>query len=289
MRDQVANNKSIAENNLNETKHRQEKSAKDQSLTNSTSSSTQLEPHKDSPKESGSLNKFRETLKDVLEEITSLEVNTIIVSKIELKSFDVKTFYGDLRYKTDEGLQDIKKSLLKRSAELKKMGSSASQDDLDRYNEDLDIYKKADNDFRDRQNTEDPRKKEQFEMEQVCYQELNSKIAQLKIVKKGDDLIAKDGDMITDSTMIRYFRKLWEIEQSVLNGERIFAQTKFHLDGDSTNRFIEDLFISGRDPMITKLVFDLHNNAVENAQKQWTNLITTCVDLVKALIPYRSN
>jgi hypothetical protein len=76
-----------------------------------------------------------------------------------------------------------------------------------------------------------------------------------------------------------------------LNGERIYAQTKFQLDGDLNNRFLDDLFTPNRskiDPSIAKLVFDLHHQAVDNAEKQWSGLITTCVNLVKDLMPFRS-
>jgi hypothetical protein len=31
----------------------------------------------------------------------------------------------------------------------------------------------------------------------------------------------------------------------------------------------------------------LHHQAVENAEKQWTGLIMTCVNLVKELMPFR--
>jgi hypothetical protein len=100
-----------------------------------------------------------------------------------------------------------------------------------------------------------------------------------------------DGEVIIDGQAIRNLRKLWEFEQSVLNGDRIYAQTKFALDGDLTNRFIDDLFMPSKskiDPKMAQLIFDLHRQGVENAQKQWSGLINTCVNLVKELIPFRA-
>jgi hypothetical protein len=287
MQDRATNNKSNAEADANQVKSDGKKPISKSSELAPTASNKPAPP-KDGAGESTTLHKFRETIKDVLEEITVLEVNTMIVSHIPITRFDAKVFYEDLledvMYKTEEGLQDIKRVLLDRSKDLQKQGSAVAQADLDRYNRDLEIYKRAERAFISRQSLTDPRQKELFEMEQACYEELAQKILKLDIPKD------VDGNVNPDAPMIRYFRKLWEFEQSMLNGERIYAQTRFQLDGDLNNRFLDDLFISNRskiDPKMAKLVFDLHHQAVENAQKQWTGLITTCVNLVKDLMPFR--
>jgi hypothetical protein len=280
MQDQATNNKVNAENQPTRIKSDRVK------LATNTEPTTPIK--NDGAGESTTLNKFRETIKDVLEEITVLEVNTMIVSHIPITRFDARQFYSDLleniMYRTEEGLQDIRRSLLDRSKELQKQGSTASQTELDRYNRDLEIYKRAERSFNNRQNLTDPRKKEQFEIEQACYEELADKVLQLDIPKD------VEGRIIPDAPMIRYFRKLWELEQSILNGERVYAQTRFQLDGDLTNRFLDDLFVPARskiDPKMAKLVFDLHHQAVENAEKQWSGLILTCVNLVKDLMQFR--
>lgn len=281
MQDQATNNKVNAENAPTRIKSGRVK------LANNTKPS--IPTKKDGAGESTTLNKFRETIKDVLEEITVLEVNTMIVSHIPITRFDARQFYSDLleniMYKTEEGLQDIRRSLLDRSKELQKQGSVASQNELDRYNRDLEIYKRAERSFNNRQNLTEPRQKEQFEIEQAYYEELADKVLQLDITKDAE------GRIIPDAPMIRYFRKLWELEQSILNGERVYAQTRFELDGDLTNRFLDDLFVPARskiDPKMAKLVFDLHHQAVENAEKQWSGLILTCVNLVKDLMQFRA-
>jgi hypothetical protein len=288
MRDLATNNKSNAEDDSNRVKANGNKPVKKSSEL-ATNASSKAVPTKDGAGESTTLHKFRETIKDVLEEITTLEVNTMIVSHIPIARFDAKQFYADLlenaMYKTEEGLQDIKRVLLDRSKELQKKGSAATQTELDRYNRDLEIYKRAERLFSSHQNLSDSKQKEQFEVEQACYEELAKKIMLMDLPKDAD------GELVPDAPTIRYFRKLWEFEQSMLNGERIYAQTKFQLDGDLNNRFLDDLFISTRskiDPKMAKLIFDLHHQAVENAEKQWTGLIMTCVNLVKDLMPFRS-
>ena len=259
--------------------------------------------------ESVSLNNFRETLKEVLEEITSLEVNTMIVGRITMTSFDAKEFYlqliEDVMYKTERGLQDVKESLLNRSTELKKKGALLPQQsrapmlpkeaqvideyrsELTSYNQDLENYKDAEKNFSDRQNLTDPDDKVQFGLEQSCYEMLAKQILKLNIPKD-----EKTGEVIIDGKALRSLRKLWEFEQSVLNGDRIYAQTKFSLDGDLTNRFIDDLFMPSKgkgkiDPKMVGLVFDLHRQGVENAQKQWSGLIETCIGLIKNLMQFR--
>ncbi|WP_271254618.1 hypothetical protein [Pseudanabaena sp. Chao 1811] len=302
--DRATSNKGIAEDTTNQIKSRREQPAKQSAsdLVVVTKAAA-----KDSEGQSTSLNNFRETLKDVLEEITSLEVNTMIVGNIPMKKFDAKEFYQDLsnniKYKTEEGLQNVKESLLERSTQLKQKGFSLPQQtstpllpkeaavieqyraELTRYNQDLEVYKESEFIFNERKNSLDPQEKAKFIAEESCYIEMSRQLMKLDI--KTD----ADGEVIVDAQMIRYFRKLWEFEQSVLNGDRIYAQTKFHLDGDLTNRFIEDLFTLNKskiDPKMTQLIFDLHRQGVENAQKQWSGLIETCVNLVKSLMPFRS-
>ncbi len=266
-----------------------------------------LVPHKDGAGESTSLKNFRDAIKDVLEEITSLEINTLIVSNIPIAKFDAKEFYLELiekiMYRTEEGLGEVKESLLERSAQLKQKGLSLPQQtatpllpkealviaeyraELTRYNDDLESYKEYERFFNDRRNCLNQAEKEQFALEEACYEQLAKQVLKMDIQKDAD------GKLIVDAQIIRCLRKAWEFEQSVLNGDHIYAQTKFHLDGDLTNRFINDLFIPTKskiDPKMAQLVFDLHRQGVENAQKQWTGLIMTCVNLVKDLMPFRA-
>ncbi|MBD2177411.1 hypothetical protein H6F42_10855 [Pseudanabaena sp. FACHB-1998] len=307
--DKSADHKSKTSDDTIQLNPRRKMASNKQSLNSSPISSDQNSSPKpkDGEGQSASLNSFRETMKDVLEEITSLEINTMIVGQIPMKKFDIKDFYMELveniMYKTEEGLQDVKEALLGRSAKLKQKGLLLPQQsttpllpkeallieeyraELTQYNQDLETYKEAERVFNEYKNSSDPQKKDKFELEQSCYRELAKRIFKLDIKKD------EHGEIVPDGQMIRYFRKLWEFEQYVLNGERIYAQTKFHLDGDLTNRFLDDLFIPSKskiDPKMAQLVFDLHRQGVENAQKQWSGLIETCVNLVKSLMPFRT-
>lgn len=307
--DEATNNKSNSEDTVIQIKSRRKKSVNQPDLDQSSVPTAAAKPAPVKDGESTSLNNFRETLKEVLEEITSLEVNTMIVGRITMTSFDAKEFYlqliEDVMYKTERGLQDVKESLLNRSTELKKKGALLPQQtrapmlpkeaqiideyraELTSYNQDLETYKDAERDFVDRQSSTDPDDKVQFALEQACYEQLAKQVLKLNIPKDKDT-----GEALIDGKALRSLRKLWEFEQSVLNGDRIYAQTKFSLDGDLTNRFIDDLFMPSKsngkiDPKMVGLVFDLHRQGVENAQKQWSGLIETCVGLLKNLMQFR--
>ncbi len=295
----LTNNNKSSNKSSNESKNSNEQATTN--LTTTANSSNQLVASKKSAGEgssqSGSLNDFRETIKDVLEQITWLEVNTMIVGSITLTKFDPQGFYADLiektTYKNEEELREMKKALLQRNTDLKQKVTLLSQTELDRhnrdleiYNRDLEVYKQAERAFSDRQSSLNSQQKKQLETKKPCHEEILAKILQMNIPTN------PDGSLNPDAKTTRALRKLWELEQSVLNDERIWAQTKLSLDGDLTNRFIQDLFMpipmSKFDPTMAKLVFDLHNQASENAQRQWSGLITTCVNLVKDLIPFRN-
>ncbi len=205
-------------------------------------------------KESGSLKEFRETLKDVLEEITTLEINTMIVDEISTEKFDVEDFLNEVKGNID--IESVEQP----------------------------IYV---------ENGSDPKEiQEKLKLKKKRYKELDTKISKFQIgfeTKNGQERLSNK-----DAQMIRYFRKLWEVEQSFINGDRIYAQTKLTLDGDLTNRYIKDLFKPTQsdvepelDPKMAGLILSLHRQGVVNAQNQWSSLINTCVDLVKSLIPFR--
>ena len=237
-----------------------------------------------SKEKSGSLEDFRETLKDVLEEITVLEINTMIVDQVSTDKFDVENFFNEIK-----GNIPIKPT----------EQPSYAQDGL----EEQDGLKKEE---------------EKAEIKQKRYAELKKKISKFDIkfqiikCKTGNCKVVKcetgkceidkcETDecpvklVNPDAQMTRYFRKLWEAEQSFINGDRVYAQTKLTLDGDLTNRFVQDLFqltassdVNPKiDPKTSELILSLHRQSVENGQHQWSGLINTCVDLVKSLIPFR--
>jgi hypothetical protein len=235
-----------------------------------------------------SLNGFREAIKGVLEDITSLEVNTIIVRNISTEKFDARDFYEKVLghvYNCEEGLQDIKKSLLERNNDLKQRKDSISDQERDSYNYDLEIYKNKENQFYNPKEPNDPSYLDQRHKSNEYYTNPEIQLIVKQILKLN---LPKDqeGKIVPEALAIRGLRKFWEVEQTIVHEDRIYAQTRFQMDGDLTNRFVEDLFSSRNgsfDPKMVELIFRLHHQAVENAESQWSKLIDTCVGLITSL------
>ena len=166
--------------------------------------------------------------------------------KLKTNYFDTIEFYEEIhekfKYKTEEGLQSIKESLLNRSTELKKKGLSLPEQtttpllpkealiieeyraELTRYNQDLEIYKEAENLFNNRKNSSDPSEKERLEQEQSGYTEIVTKLMRYNDPRYGDENLI----IHQDKHLIDLYRDLWEFEQSFLEGDYTNARNKLY-------------------------------------------------------------
>jgi hypothetical protein len=256
--------------------------------------------------QSASLKGFRETLKDVLEDITMLEVNTIVVGNISTDKFDARKFYEDmtntLSYRVDGQIEEVLKNRLAKLNEkynaIKTKGKEGTEKERKEYAieaSDYEELRKKSIEYKKSVSEIEkisPSEREKFEKEQEYYRDVYRQFSKLDFSKKLD----KDGRIVPDASIVRFLRKLWEAEQTIVHCDRIYAQTRFQLDGDLSNRFVGELFgikdnKSDSKLEITannaRLILDIHNQAVENAESQWSKLINTAVDLITKLIPYR--
>lgn len=245
-------------------------------------------------KQSGSLRGFRETLKDVLEDITSLEVNTIIVSNISTDKFDARTFYEDITnsftYKIEDFIVNKHIELSEKAETLRKKGASISPEEHSDYTKALEDYKKLQAKF-DKYKQGLAKFPERYDQEQKFYRDVFEQFSKLDFSKH-----IKNNRLDPDAATTRFLRKLWEAEQTIIHCDRIYAQSRFQLDGDISNRFVGNLFgiVDSESDIKLKitsenaqLILKIHNQAVVNAESQWSKLINTAVDLVTKLIPYR--
>jgi hypothetical protein len=226
---------------------------------------------------------FQAVLSDILQDITRLEVNTIIVSNISTDSFDARNFYEDLMYLTPDGLGVVRKSL---DGWRKYIEDHKSRKDLSWYEDEVEQYKRSAIRYeRSKQELEGLENfSSQRQERQQCYQELTDQVLKLRFPKD------YRGRIKPDASSIRFLRQLWENEQTLLHGDRIYAQTRLELDGDLTNRFVEDLLLPSHkklDASTAKIILDIHFNALKNAESQWSTLIANCVGLVEKLAPKR--
>jgi hypothetical protein len=243
----------------------------------------------DSPGESSSLNSFRETLKDIMQDITSLEVNTMIVSEITLAGFVPEDFLeqsiNDMNYRTEQGMIELKNDLLKRRNQLANESAQIDPSDLQAverhrqtlqtYNDDLEAYKDAEEEMQ-----------VLTEAQRDYYLDARRQIRALNL-----DLTQPLDQIKLTASEVRKLRKIWEMRNCIINGDRIYAQTKLGLDGDLTNRYVKDLFDGGKESKLpfdtTRLILELHRIGVENAEQQWKELIDLVIGLVKDLLQFR--
>ncbi len=242
------------------------------------------------PQSSETLRRFRETLKDILQEITTLEINTMVVREIPCQKFDPEGFcrrlLNDIRYQTREGLKQVAAELGDRSENLQQRGlvpqsqapfvQDEYRKELIKYNLDLERYQEAERRFLEQE--ADPQQRSYQEFLQVAYRQI------LDL----DLTFDAQGEPRLSSIEVRVLRKLWELELSLLHEDVIFAQTTLHLDGDLTNRYRRELFDRRVfAPETAQSILQLHHTGVENAEKQWNGLIQLVVGLIERLIPFR--
>lgn len=100
-------------------------------------------------------------------------------------------------------------------------------------------------------------------------------------------------EVLNNPQFLRSLRKIIELKaaldsnniESAENVDTIYAQTVMQLDGDVINRYHRDLFL---DEGVKNLVLSTHKEAVESGEKQWRGLLEFMVNLVKSITPRQS-
>ena len=92
------------------------------------------------------------------------------------------------------------------------------------------------------------------------------------------------------SNLVRTLRKLSELRAALDGGnpksttiDIIYAQTVMQLDGDVINRYNQELFKSENEKQ-RDFIVNLHNQGVEAGERQWRGLINFMVDLLKGFV-----
>lgn len=87
-------------------------------------------------------------------------------------------------------------------------------------------------------------------------------------------------DILNDSRFLRSLRKINELKAAADRGDVIFAQTVVQLDGDIINRYRESMFKDSNKDLLIKI----HNEGVSAGEQQWNGLLSFIVNLVKGII-----
>lgn len=85
--------------------------------------------------------------------------------------------------------------------------------------------------------------------------------------------------ILDNSRFLRSLRKINELKAAVDNDDIIYAQTVLQLDGDIINRYRKDLFKNPDKELIIKI----HHEGVTGGEKQWRGLLQFTVNLVKSI------
>lgn len=256
------------------------------------------------------LNDFSQSLLEVLNDITALEVNTMIVDNITGTKFIAEEAYQNIyfclnRYSNIVRDDDLRKYLKDEIAQLHDLKSFkgkdvrippqfTSLDNIDTYNK--SVTPEVANGYK-RLREKLVREYIQIFFDQIAFEEIsesdqneeNKLPANLPFpydidTKRGypkNLYFSEDLRIILDnSRFLRSLRKINELKAALDNGDLIYAQTVLQLDGDVINRYRRDLF----EQKHKDLIISIHNEGVSGGEKQWRGLLKFAVDLVKDIM-----
>lgn len=236
----------------------------------------------------GLLDKFVNSIADLLNDITALEVNTMIVTEITAAKFNAWEAYQEIYSICDPDYFHVKHIPTELQTRYKNLfenlereyfyilvdpGSGLCNPDderITRYRERIKLLKSKQG-----QNVEsDPN-----------YKKLVRPILPDPTVLESTTLLELQR-LLNNSKFLRDVRKIIELKAALDSSDTtstiidtIYAQTVMQLDGDIINRYHAKLF---EDEEIKALVLKTHNEAVVSGEKQWRGLLDFMVDLVRS-------
>ena len=253
---------------------------------------------------------FSRSLLEVLNDITALEVNTMIVENITGTKFIAEEAYQNIYFCLNRYSNIVKNNTLLEylKDEITQLHQFKDLKSFGEGEEDIRIPPQFTNtnDKDNNKNVADEvangykrlREKLVREYIQIFFKEIygeDSGSQQNKLptnlpfpydidTKKGYPKtlnFSEDLRMILDnSRFLRSLRKINELKAALDNGDLIYAQTVLQLDGDVINRYRRDLF----EQKHKDLIISIHNEGVSGGEKQWRGLLQFAVDLVKNIM-----
>ncbi len=220
---------------------------------------TQNLPTKSSPSGSSSnlsskFDKFLSSLGDVLNDITALEVSTMVVSRISGSKFSPLEAYEVIYHISEATLAEEHVAENSSPEERRKCWDRylKLRSNLERYyaNAVHDPRAKLPDPVRDVEKLEEV-------FENAEFLRALRKTREQKRAYDSDDPLSTEADLI-------------------------YAQTVIQLDGDVVNRFHEKLFQSP--PEKKELILKVHAEGVATGESQWRGLLTFVVDLLRTVV-----
>ncbi|MFM7382253.1 MAG: hypothetical protein ACKO1W_04245 [Microcystaceae cyanobacterium] len=204
------------------------------------------------------INSFLESFKDAVEDLSALEVNTMIASEINGLKFNPENAYRalydllkDVDSTPDKAYNSVKDEFAQNTlAKLKRNVIGAVQDALREPGQNRDL-------------------------------------TQTNLPEPGTE---KANKLLKNKHFIVTLRKLNEL-RSLINKpdfdedniyDNIYAQTIIQIDGDVMNYFHRRLFADEHIDQ-RNLLLQIHGNAVESGQKNWQGILRLIVDMLSQI------
>lgn len=250
-----------------------EKRSKSDSAKLATSHSQKFPPHLGL-----NMERFWQSLDEVLVDITALEVNTMVVEKISGIKFSAWESYRSIypispNYLETEGIHE---SIRDRYLDLR----------INLEQEYTSILSNPNSEFFDPKSVNDPT---------AQFPKTPTRLPNPIHPKNPEDIFQAQR-LLTNSRFLRSLRKIAEIKagldnrnqqllsnstnqpDSALITDTIYAQTIIQLDGDVINRYSQDLFHHPQ----RETLLQLHQDGVMAGEKQWRSLLEFMIGLVQA-------
>ncbi|MEH1766674.1 MAG: hypothetical protein V7L27_06105 [Nostoc sp.] len=255
----------------------------------------------------GLLNNLVSSVQTLVSDITALEVNTMIVDKINASKFNAWEAYQEIYSIHDPDYFDAKGVPKEGSQaqELRKRYKSLF-DQLEReyfyllLEENSGFYNPQDDRVkRYRQRLEYAKK---YQQNFVEADEKNVKLAEPILPAPTPVLDDKDGNnqedwienfkeiqrLLNNARFVRTLRKMTELKAALDSSnvtstkiDIIYAQTVMQIDGDIITRYHKELFSLSEDAK--NLIINTHNQGVVSGEKQWRGTFSFLINLVQSI------
>ncbi|MEH1851980.1 MAG: hypothetical protein V7L11_09900 [Nostoc sp.] len=255
----------------------------------------------------GLLNNLVSSVQTLVSDITALEVNTMIVDRINASKFNAWEAYQEIYSIHDPDYFDAKGIPKEGSLaqELRKRYKSLF-DQLEReyfyllLEEDSGFYNPQDDRVkRYRQRLEYAKK---YQQNFVEADEKNVKLAEPILPAPTPVLDDEDGNnqgdwienfkeiqrLLNNDRFVRTLRKMTELKAALDSSnvtstkiDIIYAQTVMQIDGDIITRYHKELFSLSEDAK--NLIINTHNQGVVSGEKQWRGTFSFLINLVQSI------
>ncbi|UKO98153.1 hypothetical protein [Nostoc sp. UHCC 0870] len=259
------------------------------------------------------LNKFVSSVQVLVEDITALEVNTMIVNSISGTKFSAWEAYQEIYSIHDkdyfdvmgipEELQDRYKSLfseLEREyfylliEDVNHTMNDLQHEKVQQYHQRLHLLKEL---KRGKIVESDPRYVELARPILPAPTPVIDDINQEKQRNWEEEWQSNCDEiqaLLNNEKFVRTLRKIIELKAALDGGDvtsteidTIYAQTVMQLDGDIITRYHKDLFDLSEDSK--NLILQIHNQGVVAGEKQWRGILDFMINLVKSLANISTN